>query len=149
MKANHNISRLNFFFSMMYFNELRYNFESKSQRHGNSEGRSGDVFQWTKIQFWKQITTSQIWGLLSQMMYFNELRYNFESKSQPYNIYHTYIIDVFQWTKIQFWKQITTLYIVLTLTLMMYFNELRYNFESKSQLLGQLANYGIRCISMN
>ncbi|SBW01861.1 hypothetical protein KL86DYS2_12133 [uncultured Dysgonomonas sp.] len=41
-------------------------------------------------------------------MYFNELRYNFESKSQ------------------------LTFYLMKK-KLLMYFNELRYNFESKSQ----------------
>ncbi|SBW01882.1 hypothetical protein KL86DYS2_12138 [uncultured Dysgonomonas sp.] len=42
----------------MYFNELRYNFESKSQLPDPRYPNEG-------------------------VMYFNELRYNFESKSQP------------------------------------------------------------------
>ncbi len=67
---------------MMYFNELRYNFESKSQQQAHDIFNEIDVFQWTKIQFWKQITTVLLIFFWFKLMYFNELRYNFESKSQ-------------------------------------------------------------------
>ena len=93
----------------MYFNELRYNFESKSQQIEGVRHVLTDVFQWTKIQFWKQITTFDAFIPESYEMYFNELRYNFESKSQRRSILNSLSIDVFQWTKIQFWKQITTI----------------------------------------
>ena len=99
-----------------------------------------DVFQWTKIQFWKQITTNRLLWKDWQSMYFNELRYNFESKSQRYSWCKHLYWDVFQWTKIQFWKQITTQQEQFTELFKMYFNELRYNFESKSQ---RLAHSGI------
>ena len=93
---------------LMYFNELRYNFESKSQRSTSKPTLYLDVFQWTKIQFWKQITTTSVMPSFSAKMYFNELRYNFESKSQLHQYRQEIFLDVFQWTKIQFWKQITT-----------------------------------------
>ena len=92
----------------MYFNELRYNFESKSQQRSDVLNHLADVFQWTKIQFWKQITTFERYKSILNKMYFNELRYNFESKSQPMALISPKLADVFQWTKIQFWKQITT-----------------------------------------
>ena len=91
----------------MYFNELRYNFESKSQLQRTQN--------------------------LGNLMYFNELRYNFESKSQQSDLALANVSDVFQWTKIQFWKQITTAKGADLKDIQMYFNELRYNFESKSQ----------------
>ena len=40
------------------------------------------VFQWTKIQNWKLITTVSLKLHTSQVLYFNELRYKIESLSQ-------------------------------------------------------------------
>ena len=41
------------------------------------------VFQWTKIQNWKLITTAVTAGNKKNWLYFNELRYKIESLSQP------------------------------------------------------------------
>ena len=109
LKANYNRKADMLDVYRMYFNEPRYNFESELQ----------------------QIATNSFREI---KMYFNEPRYNFESELQPacpyarsrprcismnqdtilkanYNISGIFLIpsnDVFQWTKIQFWKRITT-----------------------------------------
>ena len=99
---------LGYFFRRLYFNELRYKIESLSQHFVGFTFWNVAVFQWTKIQNWKLITTYGAYVFLSITLYFNELRYKIESLSQhkiSQSLFHT---AVFQWTKIQNWKLITT-----------------------------------------
>ena len=55
---------------------------------------------------------------------------------------------VFQWSKIQFWKQFTTDDRELFNFNKLYFNGQRYNFESNSQLVAPGLAIAGRCISM-
>ena len=69
-----------------------------------------------------------------------------------HNLYNCFIAPgdtVFQWTKIQNWKLITTSLLVFLTADQLYFNELRYKIESLSQLKGG-GEYALGdCISMN
>ena len=49
---------------------------------GGQDGTLLTVFQWTKIQNWKLITTGDKITIQEQELYFNELRYKIESLSQ-------------------------------------------------------------------
>ena len=117
------------------------------------------VLSYTKIQFWKQITTWSENGGFITMLYWAIQRYNFESKSQPIlvtelgmtsciELYKDTILKanhnifcninpsncaVLSYTKIQFWKQITTALGKLFISMVLYWAIQRYNFESKSQ----------------
>ena len=136
----------------------------------------------SKIQFWKQITTTCIFILFMYLLFSICQRYNFESKSQletmnspttkncfryvkdtilkanhnlksaliqwtiyvkdtilkaNHNHYHLILFSdrtVFDMSKIQFWKQITTNRIITPETSRLFSICQRYNFESKSQL---------------
>ena len=117
------------------------------------------VFDMSKIQFWKQITTTQLQFLDNRPLFSICQRYNFESKSQRINprkwiimSCFRYVKDtilkanhndgkainenvrvVFDMSKIQFWKQITTTSISKRNGLALFSICQRYNFESKSQ----------------
>ena len=117
------------------------------------------VYHTSKIQFWKQITTS--WWCSSGFLrlFIIRQRYNFESKSQqghlgnlPRRSCLSYVKDtilkanhncwssnslrwlvVYHTSKIQFWKQITTLSMKKVYLRLLFIIRQRYNFESKSQ----------------
>ena len=123
-------------------------------------GGASAVLPITKIQFWKQITTRTSRLPHLAMLYYQSQRYNFESKSQPrlccaqenrrcitnhkdtilkanHNRGVTRVANgmaVLPITKIQFWKQITTLRLDIVPARELYYQSQRYNFESKSQL---------------
>ncbi len=112
----------------------RYNFESKSQLDSRITHGILAVWSMSKIQFWKQITTTSIYLTPSLLLYEVCQRYNFESKSQLFfnasiigfccmkyvkdtilkanhnhaRTYFSRIKAVWSMSKIQFWKQITT-----------------------------------------
>ena len=117
------------------------------------------VFDMSKIQFWKQFTTSCLPVGRLYSLYSICQRYNFESNLQPillscaekecciryvkdtilkaiYN-YSTNIAPkvcaVFDMSKIQFWKQFTTTKAVEVMKKMLYSICQRYNFESNLQ----------------
>ena len=133
----------------LYFNELRYKIESLSQPANIIWYRFFTVFQWTKIQNWKLITTLEKTDWCKGKLYFNELRYKIESLSQlATNTTHC-DDTVFQWTKIQNWKLITTFIAIQFIKFILYFNELRYKIESLSQQIRMRSRSRINCISMN
>ena len=82
-------------------------------------------------------------------LYFNELRYKIESLSQRGIGLYTSNETVFQWTKIQNWKLITTVNPEHAKRLELYFNELRYKIESLSQQRRTRRKLVVDCISMN
>ena len=86
----------------------RYNFESNLQRIEEPNLFSLTVFDMSKIQFWKQFTTSQ----LVYRFTWNCIRYVKDTILKAiYNILTTntlYMRTVFDMSKIQFWKQFTT-----------------------------------------
>ena len=119
------------------------------------------VFAASKIQFWKQFTTKMTGIQASNMLYLPRQRYNFESNSQQHfqslttnsscicRVKDTILkaihnrrsivlwgsYAVFAASKIQFWKQFTTINLEQKSTLKLYLPRQRYNFESNSQLL--------------
>ena len=138
----------------------RYNFESNSQRdtdrhwphygcywyvkdtilkaiHNEFGGmvlRLWVVTDMSKIQFWKQFTTTLTRGLSRRTLLLICQRYNFESNSQQNGREQRPPFVVTDMSKIQFWKQFTTRF-----RMFYFFGGLllicqRYNFESNSQL---------------
>ena len=91
------------------------------------------VVDTTKVQFFKQITTSY-----SLLLWFFELllipqRYNFSSKSQLKLLKFIINVVVVDTTKVQFFKQITTMFIISFFLKLLLLIPQRYNFSSKSQ----------------
>ena len=127
----------------------------------------------TKIQFWKQITTSDCGRHHPSALYYQSQRYNFESKSQQRlsppppalccitNHKDTILkanhnsgtrvglctFAVLPITKIQFWKQITTIHIQNNRYKPLYYQSQRYNFESKSQPYEKEMSQYLCCIT--
>ena len=125
----------------------------------------------SKIQFWKQITTLSTRDEFRGSLFSICQRYNFESKSQRDGKWHCkddccfrYVKDtilkanhnyrewyqsvkdaVFDMSKIQFWKQITTTEHSVILMLSLFSICQRYNFESKSQLALSAPNKPLSC----
>ena len=126
----------------------------------------------TKIQFWKQFTTSRRSKPQDTKLYSVWQRYNFESNLQPveedldelerciqydkdtilkaiYNDTGKALIKyfaVFSMTKIQFWKQFTTILQIMGETVELYSVWQRYNFESNLQLSSANIWTCYRCI---
>ena len=125
-------------FSMLLLIPQRYNFSSKSQLQEHLSllimsccwYHKGTIFQanhnlilsliagtrvvvdTTKVQFFKQITTKEQDGSFSVSLLLIPQRYNFSSKSQPYYempVVQRVVVDT---TKVQFFKQITTIRIL-------------------------------------
>ena len=119
------------------------------------------VFQYVKDTIWKQITTCTEVVLFFYKLFFNTSKIQFESKSQQlrhrlrtgcrcfsirqrYNLKanHNYRLPetawysvVFQYVKDTIWKQITTSGKDVRVSLKLFFNTSKIQFESKSQLL--------------
>ena len=110
LKANHNVSTA-----------FYYVFES--------------IYQCSKNQFWKQITTAFCCFLCSFLVFINVQRTNFESKSQLRWNTCIRIVSIYQCSKNQFWKQITTNLVYGNGAAKVFINVQRTNFESKSQLV--------------
>ena len=131
------------------------------------------VFSITKIQFWKQFTTIHYDVGLTQKLYSVLQRYNFESNLQRNVTRHIFYIHciqyykdtilkaiyngyidrgqdmttVFSITKIQFWKQFTTVWQHWLRLMVLYSVLQRYNFESNLQPMTgrvEIANYCIQ-----
>ena len=133
LKANHNTPRDFMAYTELYYQSQRYNFESKSQQVKERFIMPCAVLPITKIQFWKQITTTYVRLIADEGLYYQSQRYNFESKSQLRGGGRGSRGAVLPITKIQFWKQITTAVIQSVLIPELYYQSQRYNFESKSQ----------------
>ena len=87
----------------------------------------------SKIQIWKRITTRNIETDDDTALYLICQRYKFESESQLKRFSGNVIIAVFNMSKIQIWKRITTYGNVQAFTFMLYLICQRYKFESESQ----------------
>ena len=112
----------------------RYKFESESQHTGLCRFLRTAVFNMSKIQIWKRITTKNGLGMQQKRLYLICQRYKFESESQqPHKIYPTYTA-VFNMSKIQIWKRITTESRIEIMNTLLYLICQRYKFESESQL---------------
>ena len=138
----------------------RYKFESKSQLATFSTSLVSGCFQWfkgtnlkanhnkvlwmmktlravsngSKVQIWKQITTPLDVGKFFPVLFPMVQRYKFESKSQPHWLVAAFILAVSNGSKVQIWKQITTLNSFIWQRIPLFPMVQRYKFESKSQL---------------
>ena len=95
----------------------------------------GAVFNKSKIQIWKRITTSVKVDNAAFALYLISQRYKFESESQRPVVSLDLIRAVFNKSKIQIWKRITTPKFSLCFLWLLYLISQRYKFESESQLL--------------
>ena len=87
----------------------------------------------SKIQFWKQFTTYEVAQSLVELLYSICQRYNFESNLQLELIKPIIKSTVFDMSKIQFWKQFTTVRRCSCPSRTLYSICQRYNFESNLQ----------------
>ena len=87
----------------------------------------------TKIQFWKQFTTCENRWCSFTALYSVWQRYNFESNLQRGSLNYWHLAAVFSMTKIQFWKQFTTVLKANKYASTLYSVWQRYNFESNLQ----------------
>ena len=96
------------FLLLVYLICQRYKFISKSQHRSFGGDQNSGVFDMSKIQIYKQITTYFAQLLSKPVVYLICQRYKFISKSQRIYPIIRYIGGVFDMSKIQIYKQITT-----------------------------------------
>ena len=87
----------------------------------------------TKVRIFKQITTDTCIVNTFALLLLIPQRYEFSSKSQLNTASRKYIPVVADTTKVRIFKQITTLLVNSTLTLVLLLIPQRYEFSSKSQ----------------
>ena len=111
----------------------RYKFESESQPYSFSLQSYCAVFNMSKIQIWKRITTPLLGYQIQVVLYLICQRYKFESESQRSPLTSTWNRAVFNMSKIQIWKRITTCDFIVYNPFELYLICQRYKFESESQ----------------
>ena len=133
-------------YKKLYLICQRYKFESESQRYIHVLPELIAVFNMSKIQIWKRITTKKGKWNGNRLLYLICQRYKFESESQL-NIWQDGSCGaVFNMSKIQIWKRITTgIQIIFTIALL-YLICQRYKFESESQPFDWYISSYICCI---
>ena len=122
-------------FSTLFQIPQRYRFSSKSQLGMSAIYANSVVLDTTKVQIFKQITTTQLHLPFYLLLFQIPQRYRFSSKSQPEKspIFRKEV--VLDTTKVQIFKQITTTMICQLYSVMLFQIPQRYRFSSKSQLL--------------
>ena len=157
----------------MYYSIQRYKFESNSQQVWGTMVPRAVVLLDTKIQIWKQFTT---WRWIHQSrhrLYYSIQRYKFESNSQQLSTWwlsqlgcitrykdtnlkaiHNSISEIASArgvvlldTKIQIWKQFTTVAWCAASMQWLYYSIQRYKFESNSQLVSRTVQALRGCIT--
>ena len=149
------------------------NLKANHNQAAINNAMDGAVSTNTKIQIWKQITTKMPTMLLMSRLYQPIQKYKFESKSQPLfrhnpkshscinqykntnlkanhnysNLPTGYNFAVSTNTKIQIWKQITTVLMIFTHPSLLYQPIQKYKFESKSQPISSSLRRNLRCIN--
>ena len=112
----------------------RYRFSSKSQRSIVSILHCCVVLDTTKVQIFKQITTADFTFSMKFLLFQIPQRYRFSSKSQQKSFIKDFLSVVLDTTKVQIFKQITTLIDGSVSSLELFQIPQRYRFSSKSQL---------------
>ena len=120
--------------SLLYLICQRYKFESESQHTRMNAIRVTAVFNMSKIQIWKRITTLTVYRSNLSLLYLICQRYKFESESQQSLWTAASLKAVFNMSKIQIWKRITTILYNVSPLPGLYLICQRYKFESESQL---------------
>ena len=111
----------------------RYNFESNLQRVCGFLLTTSSCIRYVKDTILKAIYNKPVHSIKYCKLYSICQRYNFESNLQPFITILLLSIAVFDMSKIQFWKQFTTLIYRLLLPYLLYSICQRYNFESNLQ----------------
>ena len=111
----------------------RYKLESESQPTAISVENGKAVFNMSKIQTWKRITTLEPYHRSALLLYLICQRYKLESESQQDFIGFHISCAVFNMSKIQTWKRITTILCLYSFGEMLYLICQRYKLESESQ----------------
>ena len=114
----------------------RYKFESESQHRSPVIKFCAAVFNMSKIQIWKRITTRRLIDDWQRSLYLICQRYKFESESQQIHRVALCRFAVFNMSKIQIWKRITTIQEIIDKYSKLYLICQRYKFESESQPTG-------------
>ena len=133
-------------FLLLYLICQRYKFESESQLFHVIQDFKLAVFNMSKIQIWKRITTSSVSTSAGMLLYLICQRYKFESESQRPICYEATRKAVFNMSKIQIWKRITTQYGIVPIRYSLYLICQRYKFESESQHHGNTHSVRKGCI---
>ena len=89
-----------------------------------------------KVRFFKQITTVRIRLTPNLSLFVILQKYDFSSKSQLLLVWRIKTSAVCDTAKVRFFKQITTLIIVLRVKLRLFVILQKYDFSSKSQRTG-------------
>ena len=124
----------------------RYKFESESQHTCCLHWRCFAVFNMSKIQIWKRITTNSTHRVWQTRLYLICQRYKFESESQLPQPSLLIPLAVFNMSKIQIWKRITTCKRTRLNRKELYLICQRYKFESESQRQSGNGLPEFRCI---
>ena len=126
---------MNMRYTPLYLICQRYKFESESQQRVECKAATSAVFNMSKIQIWKRITTCRSSNVSRYKLYLICQRYKFESESQLSSKAYQWVTAVFNMSKIQIWKRITTDEMNKELKVKLYLICQRYKFESESQLI--------------
>ena len=132
-KANYNESVLVCILLLLYSICQRYRFQSKLQLKGPLHPALRIVFNMSKIQISKQITTTSLSSRQDLRLYSICQRYRFQSKLQPRIRSGLLSQIVFNMSKIQISKQITTFISEGSSLDELYSICQRYRFQSKLQ----------------
>ena len=132
--------------SLLYLICQRYKLESESQLSARRSRPLSAVFNMSKIQTWKRITTDGISGFKISVLYLICQRYKLESESQRWRPWSPATTAVFNMSKIQTWKRITTPALSLHRGGELYLICQRYKLESESQLSGLSYRAIVCCI---
>ena len=133
LKAIHNKEEETTTFYWLFPICQRYIFESNSQLDALFSDYLFVVPDMSKIHFWKQFTTLCALGCCDVELFPICQRYIFESNSQPFCLRLGKLVVVPDMSKIHFWKQFTTVVLVLVYTFVLFPICQRYIFESNSQ----------------
>ena len=131
---------------LLYLICQRYKLESESQPPNLCARLWSAVFNMSKIQTWKRITTPYAEPFLVGLLYLICQRYKLESESQPVFPDIRQVLAVFNMSKIQTWKRITTVGGLWILVEELYLICQRYKLESESQRKPQDNINGRSCI---
>ena len=132
----------------MFINTSKILFESKSQPFFPVPFPSWWCLSIRQRYFLKANHNYYPMSFTDFMIFINTSKILFESKSQPERPALSDFIDVYQYVKDTFWKQITTLSFALYFLKMMFINTSKILFESKSQLRGGCCRCSWWCLSI-
>ena len=135
-----------YFKTKLYLICQRYKFESESQLLVDPNQVNDAVFNMSKIQIWKRITTGLQGKNTVEKLYLICQRYKFESESQLIYVEGGNSPAVFNMSKIQIWKRITTYTVKGLFRILLYLICQRYKFESESQQNCLISSFMLGCI---